>query len=333
MRRSVARRGTSGRERADLPGDARERIFAACAPGLERFLADELSALGLRTHPVAGGAEAEGPDAVARTCLASRLSDAVKLRVWDGPGRNLEAARRAAAPRFPGQALEIRRAGSQAALSVDAVGAPLFKRGWRSRIGAAPIRETIAAGLLRALGYDGSVPFLDPMCGAATMAIEAALVAARRAPGLDRSFAFERWPGQDARRTARLRASLAAEARDPPAAIVASDRNGGAVRLARKNVETAGLSAVVTVERRDAAEIVPPAGAGVCLVNPPYGLRLDDAEEAWDALARLVPRLGGWTLGVLASSRRLADRLPCRPVATLEVRNGGIRCAFLTFRP
>jgi len=312
---------------------AGQRIFAACAPGLERVLATELASLGLRADPVAGGAEAEGPDAVARACLASRVADAVKMRVWEGSPGGVGAARRAIAPRFPGQPLEARRSGTRVVLSVDAAGEPLFKRGWRSRVGAAPIRESLAAGLLLSLGYDGSVPFLDPMCGSGTIAIEAALLAGRRAPGLSRRFAFEGWPEHDAHRTGALRASLAAGARPPPAAVMASDRNGGAVRLARKNAEAAGVSGFVSVDRRDAAELVPPAAPGVCLVNPPYGLRLEDVEGAWRALAVLLPHLGGWTVGVLSASHRLASRLPRSPSAVLDVRNGGLRCALLTFRP
>jgi putative N6-adenine-specific DNA methylase len=313
---------------------ARERVFAACAPGLEPILARELCDLGLSAHPVEGGAEAEGPGAVALACLGSRIADAVKLRVWEGAPRELAAARRGLAARFPAQELEARHFGSRSVLSVDAAGEPLFKRGWRSRIGAAPLRESLAAGLLRSLEYDGSLPFLDPMCGSGTIAIEAALVAGRRPPGLDRHFAFEGWPSHDAARTAALRASLAAARRDPIAPVLATDRNGGAVRLARKNAAAAGVSAFVSIERRDAADVAPPAGPGVCLVNPPYGLRLEvNVEEAWRALGVLMERLGGWTVGVLAGSPRLARCLPGSPVACTDVRNGGLRCEFLTYCP
>jgi len=311
-----------------------ERIFAACAPGLERALARELGELGLSARPVPGGAEAEGPDAAALACLGSRVADAVKLRVWEGALADLASARRRLAARHAGQRLEGRRAGDRALLSVDAAGAPLFKRGWRSRVGAAPLRESLAAGLLRSLGYDGSVPFLDPMCGSGTLPIEAALVAARRAPGLGRAFAFERWPGYGAARGELVRASLARVARVPSFPVLASDRNGGAVRLTRKNAEAAGVSSFLTVERRDAAAVEPPAGPGVCLVNPPYGLRLEEnVEESWRALGALLERLGGWTVGVLAGAPALARLLPGSPVDSAHVRNGGLRCAFLTYRP
>ena len=285
---------------------APQHIFAACSPGLEPALARELAALGLEARAVPGGAEARGLDAVALACLGSRVADAVRLRVPRGGSR-------------------------------DAAGTPLFKRGWRARVGAAPLRESLAAGLLLELGYDGAMPFLDPMCGSGTIAIEAALLAARRAPGLGRTFAFESWEGHDAGRTRAIRSRLAARARVPPAPVLASDRNGGAVRLAARNAAAAGMSDFVRIERRDAADVVAPLGPGVCLVNPPYGVRLDtDVESSWRALGALLPRLGGWRVGLLApasSAARLA-RMLGQPVSeALEVQNGGVRTRLLVLEP
>ncbi len=85
---------------------------------------------------------------------------------------------------------------------------------------------------------------------------------------------------------------------------------------------------------RDAAEVVPPPGPGVCLVNPPYGVRLGEAaEESWRAVAALLPRLAGWKVGVLAGSAALARLLPAPADEPLEVRNGGLRCRLLVFGP
>ncbi len=315
-------------------GSPAERIFAACAPGLEPTLERELSTLGLPARAVPGGVEAEGEDAVALSCLGSRVADAVALRLYQGPPSGLPAARREARRRFGEEApLAARRLGGEATLSLDAAGAPLFKRGWRARIGAAPLRESLAAGMLLACSYDGTAPFLDPMCGSGTLVIEAALIAARRAPGLGRSFAFERWPGHDAARTERLRARFRATERSPPAPTHASDRNGGAVRLAARNAAAAGVAGFVKIERTDAARAVPPPGAGLCCVNPPYGLRLgDDAPDAWRALAALLPRLSGWRLAVLAPDRGLEKLLGIEPSEVLPVRNGGLACRILRYR-
>jgi hypothetical protein len=149
-----------------------DRIFCACAPGLEPVLAAELSALGLDARAVPGGAEASGEDAAALACLASRAADAVLLRLWEGDPADLAAAKRAAARRAGGAALVVRTGRGRATISVDAAGAPLFRRGWRARVGAAPLRETLAAGILLACGWKGDRPFLDPMCGSGTIAIE-----------------------------------------------------------------------------------------------------------------------------------------------------------------
>jgi putative N6-adenine-specific DNA methylase len=300
---------------------------------MEPVLAAELASLGLAARAVPGGAEAEGEDAAAKACLASRTADAVALRLWEGPARDIgsgkRAARRAAGPR---PELRVRREGERATISLDAAGAPLFRRGWRARVGAAPLRESLAAAILLACGFDGDRPFLDPMCGSGTLAIEAALIAGRRAPGLGRAFAFERLPGHDPARTARLRAELAARARPVPVPIHASDRNAGALRLARKNAEAAGVAEAIHLAREDAAVLVPPPGPGLCAVNPPWGVRLDvEAAAAWRALAALFPRLAGWEVAVLGPDRGYERLLPVPPRSATPILNGGVACRLLRY--
>jgi putative N6-adenine-specific DNA methylase len=315
-------------------------VFCASAPGLERVLAGELAALGLAARAVEGGAEAEGEDAAALACLGARVAETALVRLWEGPAAGLDRARREAARRLPGVPLAV-RTGRTATVSADAAGSPLFRRGWRARVGAAPLRETVAAGLLRWAGWDGARPFLDPMCGSGTLAIEAALSAGRRAPGLDRTFAFEGWPGHDPARTAALRARLAAAARPVGVPVLASDRNAGALRLAQKNAAAAGVAAEITFARQDAAAALPPGGPapaagarGLCAVNPPWGARLDvGAEEAWRALAALLPRLAGWDLVVLTAGRGRETPLPLAPVDALTVRVGGTAARLLRYAP
>jgi putative N6-adenine-specific DNA methylase len=282
---------------------------------------------------VPGGAEASGEDAAALACLGSRLADAVSLRLHVGPASGLERALEEARRRFgPGADLRVRRRGGEATLSLDAAGGPLYRRGWRARAGAAPLRETLAAAMLAFAGFDGERPFLDPMCGSGTLAIEAALAAARRAPGLARRFAFEDWPGHDAARTASLRARLAAAGRTPPFPVQASDANGGAVRLARKNAEAAGAAGWIRIDRVEASRVEPPPGRGLAAVNPPFGARLEaDPAGAWRALAALLPRLAGWRLCVLAPDRRLESLLGRSPSAALATRNGGRACLLLRY--
>ncbi|HEX9306585.1 MAG TPA: RNA methyltransferase [Anaeromyxobacter sp.] len=311
-----------------------QRIFCACALGMEPVLAAELTALGLAARAVPGGADAEGEDAAALACLAARTADAVLLRLWEGPAGDLAAGKRAAR-RAAGEAeLRIRTEGGGATISVDAAGAPLFRRGWRARVGAAPLRETLAAGILLASRWDGERPFLDPMCGSGTIAIEAALVAGRRAPGLGRTFAFEALPCHDRARTERLRARLTALARPVKVPIQASDRNAGALRLATRNAAAAGVADLVRFSREDAARVVPPPGRGLCAVNPPWGVRLDEAaRDAWSALGALVPRLAGWDLAVLGPDRGFERLLPLAPSSAVAVRVGGVACRLLAYHP
>jgi putative N6-adenine-specific DNA methylase len=316
------------------PSAARQRIFCATAPGLEQLLGEELRELGLEAHPVPGGVEAEGADAAALACLASRLSDAVHLRLWEGSAAELPAAKRAAARRAGGLPLVVRARGEASTLSVDAAGEPLFRRGWRARVGAAPLRETLAAGLLRAGGWRGDRPCCDPMCGSGTIAIEAALSAARRAPGLGRALALEALPGHDPARLERLRRALRAAEQPVPVPVVASDRNAGALRLARKNAEAAGVADAIRFERCDAALSPAPPGPGLLATNPPYGVRLDEGTaEAWRALAALATRLAGWELLVLGPDRGLERLLPGAPASALPVRNGGVACRLYRYLP
>ncbi|MFL5263959.1 MAG: RNA methyltransferase, partial [Anaeromyxobacteraceae bacterium] len=116
-----------------------------------------------------------------------------------------------------------------------------------------------------------------------------------------------------------------------PCAVVASDRNGGAVRLAQRNAATAGADRLV-ITRADAATREPPGGAGLLAVNPPYGDRLaDDPAPAWRALAALFARLPAWRAAVLAPDRGLERLLGGAPDVLLRVRNGGIACRVLSY--
>jgi putative N6-adenine-specific DNA methylase len=189
-------------------------------------------------------------------------------------------------------------------VSVDSSGDHLHRRGYRLATAKAPLRETLAAALVLASGWDPAQPFTDPFAGSGTIAIEAALLARRIPPGLGRRFAFEAWPGWDPAALPALRATLEAGVLPrSPAPILASDRDAGAVRAAQGNMERAGVAADVTLTRATISELAPPPGPGALVSNPPWGLRIGDAKPLRDLYARLgqvlQARCPGWSATLL----------------------------------
>ena len=200
----------------------------------------------------------------------------------------------------------------QVTLSIDLSGEPLHKRGYRLDPGKAPLREDLAAALVIASGWDGTTPLLDPMCGSGTIAIEAALIANRTAPGIARSFAIERTrlanpPDiERARRDARKKQIAA------PVVIRASDRDARAVERAQENAARAGVELQTEVGALSAIAVDDLVDKRAFVVtNPPWGERLEDAGAGFDrlygALGALVRKLGpDARLAVLAYDARLA---------------------------
>lgn len=220
-------------------------------------------------------------------------------------------------------------------ISADAAGA-LHMRGYRQAVAKAPLRETLAAALLLAVGYDGAEPLLDPFCGAGTIPIEAALIARRVPPGLatadrvPRVHPFQAWGGFDAAAWIRLletaRAGILPAA---AAAIVGSDRDEGAVVAARSNAARAGVGGDLSLERRALSEAPVPAGVGLLLTNPPYGVRVGRTRELRDLYAALGnfvrQRLAGWRVAFLSADASLGAHTGLVLESVLTTRNGGIR--------
>jgi putative N6-adenine-specific DNA methylase len=163
---------------------------------------------------------------------------------------------------------------------LDTSGAPLFKRGYRRETTEAPLRENLAAGLLRLADWQPGAPLLDPMCGSGTIVVEAALIALDIAPGLKRTFGFQKLDWYDGPTWQRIK--QAAQRRILPttaAGIYASDDDALAVGRCAANLAAAGVAAAVAVERASAIARPAPASAGVIVSNPPYGVRQADAAE------------------------------------------------------
>ena len=214
-------------------------------------------------------------------------------------------------------------------LSVDASGESLYKRGHKVAVGKAPMRETMAAMFLRACGYRGTEPVLDPMCGSGSFVIEAAEIAAGLRPGRARGFAFERLAIFDAGAWADTRARP--DRPWPDLAFHGSDRDAGAFAAARANAERAGVGGLVHFEKAAVSEIEPPPGPpGLVIANPPYGGRIGDRKKLYPLYAALghalQQRFAGWRVGIVTTEAGLAGamQLPFAPPGP-PVPHGGLK--------
>ncbi|NNF37879.1 MAG: hypothetical protein HKN71_04380, partial [Gemmatimonadetes bacterium] len=216
-------------------------------------------------------------------------------------------------------------------IRANSSGEHLHRRGYRQAIAKAPLRETLAAGVLRLVEWTPERPLVDPLCGSGTFVIEAALRACRRAPGENRHFGFERWPGADPDLLRRLRAEALARLRPPPAPLEGSDRDEGAVGAATANAERAGVAGAVRFERRAISAATPPdqAAAGLLLTNPPWGRRVGEERRLRDLYARLgrLPRttFAGWDLAFLCPSERLARQVDPATERIARISSGGVQ--------
>ena len=215
---------------------------------------------------------------------------------------------------------------------VDTSGEPLFKRGYRREEVEAPLRENLAAGLLALARWTPEQPLLDPMCGSGTIIVEAALIAANRAPGLKRSFGFQKLAWYDGPTWQRLKQSARDRVQQPPnrTTIFASDIDTVAVSKALSHLDAADVRRFAVVERADILTRGAPVDSGVLLTNPPYGVRLDDQRN----LAAFYPRVGdalkkhfaGWTAYLFSADLRLPKLIGLKVAARTPLYNGALEC-------
>jgi putative N6-adenine-specific DNA methylase len=272
----------------------------------------------------------DAPVRVEATCRRSRIyhSGAAAERVADAIKASLGLEIDDAAE----VAIRLRIDANMCTVSVDTSGEPLYKRGHKTAVGKAPMRETMAALFLLQSGYDGSEPVLDPLCGSGTFLIEAAEIAAGLAAGRARHFAFERLAAFDPAAWESVR--KAAETRrkpPPPFRFRGFDRDPGAVRMSRENAERAGVGDLIEFAVGDVSDLAaPPGPPGLVIANPPYGARLGDRH----GLARLYRTLGerlssgfsGWRAGIVTADPGLAAATGLTYAATSPaVSHGGLR--------
>jgi len=261
-----------------------------------------------------------------------RVKDAVCDRFRDDLGErpNIDTRR-------PDVSVHVFLTENTCTLYLDTSGQPLWQRGFRKASVDAPLKENLAAGILKLAGWQPGMALIDPMCGSGTFVLEAIQMALDRAPGLDRGFAFEMLKKFDALTWASIRA--AAEARVKPGErldIRAYDIDDKAVRATRRNLQEAGFDDLVTVDRADVLETQPLTAQGILIANPPYGERIGEQDE----LAAFYPQLGsalkrhwaGWNCFFFTADLRLPKLLGLRPSRKTPLYNGPLECRLFEIR-
>jgi putative N6-adenine-specific DNA methylase len=226
----------------------------------------------------------------------------------------------------------------QLTLYIDTSGEPLFKRGYRTATGEAPLRENLAAGIVKLSGWNPPEALLDPMCGSGTLLIEAALIALNIASGARRSFAFEKLKNFDERLWHGLR--LSAKTKEAPRGgalpIYGADLYGDELKSARENIAAAGLAEELQLKQANVLEIPAPAVSGVIVTNPPYGVRLSEEHE----LAEFYPKLGnalkqrfsGWRAYIFTGDAQLPKLIRLSASKRTVLYNGALECRLLEYK-
>ena len=217
----------------------------------------------------------------------------------------------------------------KASLHIDTSGSGLHKRGYRPAGNAAPLRETLAAAIVKLSRYKGRDYVCDPFCGSGTIAIEAALAALNRAPGLRREFAAQKWGWlpekcwSDAAEEARSREY------NGNYDILGSDIDPQCVKTSQDNAKRAGVSEYVRFEVANARSFACSSDAGVIMTNPPYGERVmqhDEAEELYRSFGAAVRDLGKWRMYILSSHTEFERAFGKNAVKKRKLYNGMIKC-------
>jgi putative N6-adenine-specific DNA methylase len=318
------------------------KLFAGCTPGLEDVLGAELASFGYVGEVVSGGCEFEGDFQYVN--LWSRVASRVLLRVTEvrsaaelkqldlSPyGAQFEIDAFGETPEKWGGVLRSKPGAVKLLLrgtkrgtclvSIDTTGELLHFRGYRQEVGRAPMRETLAAGVLKLAQWNPGEPIWDVMCGSGTLLIEAAEMAGGLAPGRNRTFAFEQFPSHAWKALARSKDAVKTD-------LFGSDLNSGALGTARRNAKRAGVFESLKLERMDATKLTRRGDSGLIVANLPYGKRVGERDE----LGQLYRALGqslttackGWYFAFLLE--RGAEHLGLQIQETHRVSNGGLDC-------
>ncbi len=265
---------------------------------------------------------------------ALKVKDAIVDMLRERSGRRPDVD-----ARNPHVSIILHVRGDEARLYVDLAGEPLHRRGYRVAMVEAPLKESLAAAVLALGRVAADRPFIDPMAGSGTLAIEHALAARNIAPGLRRRFSFERWSTPEQRK---IWETLLKSARDgmrasAPCPILARDVDKTAIAAARQNAEAAGVVADITFEVADVRSLAHRSPPGTVCTNPPYGERLagaalgGDVERLYASIARAFDGMTGWRAVCLSGNPAFAKILRRRPTISHRLYNGPIETRLLVF--
>ncbi|WP_413575540.1 THUMP domain-containing class I SAM-dependent RNA methyltransferase [Bdellovibrio sp. HCB290] len=237
----------------------------------------------------------------------------------------------------PALRVVVRSVKNQFNVSIDTSGESLFKRGYRKDVGEAPLKENLAAGLIKLSDWDGKVPLVDFMCGSGTFMIEAAMMAKNIAPGINRkrfgfmdllNFESETWDKV-------VDEAIAGEKEEIETKFYAYDIDNKVLKSAKENAKAAGVDDVIEFRKESVATVEPPVEKGLIIVNPPYGARIGDEDNLRDVYRdmsfTLKHRFKGWDAWVLSGNKELIADLKLKSTRKHFVFNGNIECRFLKY--
>jgi putative N6-adenine-specific DNA methylase len=222
-------------------------------------------------------------------------------------------------------------------LSLDSSGFSLHRRGYRPALGLAPLKETLASGILAIAEWTPDQPFLDPLCGSGTLPIEAGLHSLQMAPGqFHPSFCFQQWPNYDAQLWQELLTQAQSQQRNTLVApIWGQDENPEVIHQAKTNAQHCHLEHLIQFQTANIAEIEAPGDRGILICNPPYGKRLGETQELTHFYQQLgdifKQRFKGWTAFILTGNKDLAKRVGLRASRRYPLFNGSLPCTLLKY--
>ncbi|MBF2055473.1 MAG: class I SAM-dependent RNA methyltransferase [Candidatus Sericytochromatia bacterium] len=234
-------------------------------------------------------------------------------------------------PRFP---VEVALLNDQATLTLDTTGPSLHKRGYRSDAGSAPLKETLAAALVKLSRWEPPRLLADPLCGSGTILIEAALIARNQAPGLQRDFQGQAWPWLPAAIWQRAREQARKQIQPIDIRLLGSDSDGRVLKKARDNAEAAGVADLIAFQTLPVSQFRSRKRYGVWISNPPYGERLSDRQSLQTLYAELRAvwaELPDWSYFMLSGDPQLEQDLGKRASKRRKLFNGQIPCQYYQY--